>query len=320
MEAKTKGHGNGHAWIAGITGLAISIILLIKMPEYKLLTGTVLVLALAHLLAGILFLGSAWLIIPRGWIQRRLAKKNEGRLYFGWSYGWMNLFWVYFAIALLAAWLVYLIHPGLMWLSFLLLLLSFQFFAGYVNIRRSKKNEYLTLPFVDMGTNARSLVLDAGCGGGRTTIALGRALKNVNIAALDRFDSNYIQDGGRGILEKNLAIAGMTERTQVAKGDITALQFPENHFDAAISSYMMDHLGNYKLAALHEINRVLKPGGRFLLIVFVPNWFTFSIFNVLCNVLTSHKGWYALFEKAGLQLNEEGALNGGVYFLLQKNG
>jgi ubiquinone/menaquinone biosynthesis C-methylase UbiE len=180
------------------------------------------------------------------------------------------------------------------------------------------KLDFMTLSFVDLLSSENDLILDAGSGSGRTIIALSRVMKNSSIVALDRFDSDYIENGGRSLLERNIKIAGIADKVDIVPGDITELQFKENTFNAAISTYMMDHLGKYKLEGLKEIQRVLKPGAKFLLVVFVPNWTTFSIFNIFSFVLTSKKGWRDLFIKAGLTLTEEGAINGGAYFLVEK--
>lgn len=322
MEKGKKGKGHGHPWIAGLIGLIAAIVLLIKMPEYKFLTGTVMAFAIAHLILALVILTSAYLVIPRKIITMFTLKhhKNgdDGKLNFGWSYGWMNIYWVFCLLFLLASILVYLVDNQLIWLSFLLLIIAFQLFAGNIVLRISKKLEYMTLPYVDLLSSGNDLILDAGCGSGRTTVELSKVMKNSRIVALDRFDSDYIKLGGRALLERNLATAGITDRVDIVKGDITALEFDDNHFDTAISSYMMDHLGNYKLPALKEVSRTLKPGGKFLLIVFVPNWLTFSVFNAFCFSLTSRKGWRNLFKATDLKLKQEGAINGGIYFLLQK--
>jgi len=49
-----------------------------------------------------------------------------------------------------------------------------------------------------------------------------------------------------------------------------------------------------KRAGLAEIHRVLKPGGRFLMVVWVPGWATFSLANLFCLFLTSKAGWRTL--------------------------
>jgi ubiquinone/menaquinone biosynthesis C-methylase UbiE len=143
-------------------------------------------------------------------------------------------------------------------------------------------------------------------------------MKNGKIISFDRFDSDYIENGGKALIERNIKVAGISEKVELAEGDITEMTFADNTFDAAISSYMMDHLGKYKLNGLKEIYRTLKPGARFLLIVFVPGYATFSVFNVMCLSLTKRKGWKELFRQTNFKLLEEGAINSGVYFLIEK--
>jgi ubiquinone/menaquinone biosynthesis C-methylase UbiE len=176
----------------------------------------------------------------------------------------------------------------------------------------------MTLPFVDLFRTDSDLILDAGCGAGRTTLELAKVMKKGKIVAYDRFDADYIENGGQSLLERNLKIAGIRDRVEIKKGDITAIPDKGDTFDSAISSYMMDHLGKYKLDGLKEINRVLKSGGKFLLIVFVPGVATFSVFNLFCFSLTSRKGWRQLFGQSNFKLIEEGAINTGIYFLIEK--
>jgi precorrin-6B methylase 2 len=83
------------------------------------------------------------------------------------------------------------------------------------------------MPMVDLLSGESDLALDGGCGAGRTTVALGRALKKGRIVALDRFDSDYIEGGGRALLERNLR----ARRARRARGDqarrLTHLPFPD---------------------------------------------------------------------------------------------
>ena len=81
---------------------------------------------------------------------------------------------------------------------------------------------------------------------------------------------------------------------------------------------MIDHLGDQKFSALQEINRILKPGGRMLMIVFTPNLTSFAIMNILSLFLTSGKQWKKLFERTTFKLIEEGEVNGGSWFLIEK--
>lgn len=46
--------------------------------------------------------------------------------------------------------------------------------------------------------------------------------------------------------------------------DATALPFPGNHFDLIFSSAVLHHIKNWQ-KVIAEVDRVLKPGGKFLL-------------------------------------------------------
>ncbi len=317
-----KGKGHGHPWIVGILGIVVAVVLYLHLPNLKGVSAAILLLALAHLaIAGVLLI-SAYFISPKKLrfllFEKRKMRKLEGKYYFGWSFGWMNMFWMGAVVFTIGAVWVYFYNPQMIWLSLILFLISLNLWAGNFTLRASKMQDYMTLPFVDLFPNGSAQVLDAGCGSGRTSIGIGKLMKEGSITALDRFDSDYIENGGRALLERNLKIAGLDKKVNIMEGDITELQCADNTFDAAISSFMLDHLGKYKLDALREIYRTLKPGSRFLLIVFVPGYATFSVFNLMCLTLTSRKGWRNLFRESNFVLKEEGALNSGVYFLVEK--
>ncbi|MBI4782410.1 MAG: methyltransferase domain-containing protein [Oscillatoriophycideae cyanobacterium NC_groundwater_1537_Pr4_S-0.65um_50_18] len=64
---------------------------------------------------------------------------------------------------------------------------------------------------------------------------------------------------------------------------IEKMSFPDNYFDVVLSSLMMHHLPNtIKRQGLAEIRRVLKPGGRLVIVDFRrPNTFTEHILTAL---------------------------------------
>lgn len=95
-------------------------------------------------------------------------------------------------------------------------------------------------------------VLDLACGHGRHARALaGRGLA---LVGLDR-SGPYLERAAAG-----------PDRPALARGDVRALPFAGGAFDAVYSWYsslfMWDEPGN--LAALRELGRVLRPGGRAL--------------------------------------------------------
>ncbi len=202
-------------------------------------------------------------------------------------------------------------------LSLPLILLSANFFIGTYVTRNFSKTDNMTLPFVDLFSSDEDLILDAGCGSGRATIELSKVSKKGQIVAMDLFESGE-DIASRHLLEENLKIAGITERVRIVKGDVLNLEFEDNTFDTAISVLLVNNLGKAKLTGLKELFRVLKPGGKILIIVPTFSLQTFAVLSVFSLILTSSNKWRSLFQQAGFSLLDEGIINFGKFFLLQK--
>ena len=86
--------------------------------------------------------------------------------------------------------------------------------------------------------------------------------------------------GGRDLLEKNLKIAGISNRVRIVQGDVTQMEFQDNTFDSAVSALLLVLIGRAELSGLQELFRVLKKGGKFLVIVPVPGLHTFAVMSV----------------------------------------
>jgi SAM-dependent methyltransferase len=202
-------------------------------------------------------------------------------------------------------------------MSLPLILLSANFFLGTYVTRNFSKTDNMTLPFVDLFSSDEDLILDVGCGSGRATIELSKVWKNGQIVALDLFESGE-DIASRKLLEENLEIAGITDRVRIVKGDVKNLEFEDNTFDTAISVLLVNNLGKAKLNGLKELFRVLKPGGKILIIVPTFSLQTFAVMSGFSLILTSSNKWRSLFEQAGFSLLDEGIINFGKFFLLQK--
>jgi SAM-dependent methyltransferase len=101
----------------------------------------------------------------------------------------------------------------------------------------------------------RGDVLDWGCGYGQMTYLLKR--RGLNVTSFDVGDPVQLPDIP---LCRGLEV--------VYNGHPTALPFPDRRFDAVLSCGVLEHVdemsepGN-EIKSLHEIARVLKPGGTF---------------------------------------------------------
>ena len=316
----TRSHS--HMWLIGLVGIVAGAVLMIYVPSLKAVSASLLLFAGFHIVGGIVLLASFYVMALRGWIRRlhaaRPAVSGRGKLDFGWGPGWMNGLAVAALATFAAAVAVQVAWPAWWPLTFLLVFQGALFLVGNAVMSSFRHRDYMVLPMVDLMRHGQGRVLDAGCGAGRTTIALSRILADGRVTAVDRFDADYIDDGGRALLERNLAIAGLTERVDILTADLTALPLDDASIDAAVSTNVFDHLGAGKRQALAEIRRVLRPGGRFLMAVWVPGLTMFAVASVLSLALTSRRRWRELAEGAGLKVVDEGVFNHVWFVVLEK--
>ncbi len=313
-------HRHGHMGLVGLIGVAAGLFLMIYVPSLPAISRAVLLFGGFHLVGAIVLLASLYVMAGERMGRRlRALGGGEARGYdFGWAPAWTYGPWIAAMILIASAVAIEVAAPGFWPAAIALTLLAASFFAGGLIARTTGKYDYAVLPMVDLWPGEAGQALDAGCGAGRTTLALGRAYKKGRIVALDRFDSSYIADGGRALLEENLRRANLSERVAIEQGDLTALPFAADHFDAAVSAHAVDHLGPQTKLGLSEIRRVLKPGGRFLLIVWVPGWTMFAIANALAFSLAPKRAWRRMAAEAGFLLGDEGMFNGYWFALLTK--
>jgi ubiquinone/menaquinone biosynthesis C-methylase UbiE len=113
------------------------------------------------------------------------------------------------------------------------------------------------------GIAAGETVLDVGCGTGTMALVAKRRVGDSGrVVGID--PSRRLLAGAR----RKAARAALT--VDFREASIEMLEFPDKSFDVAMGSFMIHHLPDqvaYK--GLAELHRVLKPGGRLLLIDFV---------------------------------------------------
>lgn len=315
---------HSHTWLIGVLGLIAGLLLLVYVPSLKAVSNSLLLFAGFHLVGGAVLLASLYILALRRFLRRIRQHRGEStqiinaKYDFGWGPEWMNGLAIGALIAAAAAVAIQVAAPQWWPLALLVLLLGASLLVGNSIMRSFRSLDHVVLPMVNLLRSDSDVILDAGCGAGRTTIALGRILSHGRVVAVDRFDAEYIDEGGRSLIDRNLRAAGMTDCVKIETADLTALPFNDESFDSAVSTNVFDHLGQHKDQALREVFRVLKPEGRFLLAVWVPGWAMFTVANVLSFFLTSKESWRTMARQAGFELVDEGVFNYAWFVVLKK--
>jgi SAM-dependent methyltransferase len=146
--------------------------------------------------------------------------------------------------------------------------------------------------------NVRGRVLDAGCGTGGFLATL-----HARRPDLIRF----------GVEWDNTAAAGARRKSSaaVAQGSVNALPFGDDSFDAAISADVLCHAAVDPPAALAEMKRVLRPGGRLIVNMPAYQWMASAHDRRVHNVrrLTA-RTTAAMLLQAGFERVDAGYWNG----------
>jgi ubiquinone/menaquinone biosynthesis C-methylase UbiE len=103
------------------------------------------------------------------------------------------------------------------------------------------------------------IILDVGCGGGKTIGKLSQMLPQGKVYGID-----YSVDMVKFSKKINKTLLAQN-RVEIIEGSVEKIGFENNFFDlvTAIETY---YFWNNLSVAFKEINRVLKPGGKLLLV------------------------------------------------------
>jgi len=113
------------------------------------------------------------------------------------------------------------------------------------------------LTLIDGPLAGRGLVLGPGIGW--ETLALAEKFPEATLIGVD-YDMDQVERARRNLKARPLLVT----RVAFEQGDATALSFSAGSFDFAYELNVFHHIRDYP-AAIREVHRVLKPGGRFFL-------------------------------------------------------
>ncbi len=117
-------------------------------------------------------------------------------------------------------------------------------------------------------------LLDIGCGTGTLDLMIKQANPQVEVCGLDG-DPQVLE------LAREKAVR-MGVKIELGLGMAYALPYPDEYFDRVISTLMMHHLtSENKERTLHEVFRVLKPGGALHVVDFGPPRNVYARFSTM---------------------------------------
>ena len=111
-------------------------------------------------------------------------------------------------------------------------------------------------------------VLDVGCGLGLFLIGAAKRLTTGRAVGIDKWQAADLSDNKpEGTLE-NAMIEGVADKVEVRTGDARKLPFADASFEVVLSSDAIHNIpkARERETAIREIARVLKPGGRVLIV------------------------------------------------------
>ena len=169
-----------------------------------------------------------------------------------------------------------------------------RFVLWSMNRRHSKLTDW---GLEQVSIRDRDIILDAGCGGGRTVSKLAAAANKGTVSGID-FSEESVAAARR--FNRKLIEVGQVE---IRQASVSALPFADNGFDL-VTAVETHFWWQDRGAGMREIFRVLKPGGRMVIIAEFYNggkhakyaerlsrWTTMAILDV-----DQHK---SLFSNAG---------------------
>jgi ubiquinone/menaquinone biosynthesis C-methylase UbiE len=176
-----------------------------------------------------------------------------------------------------------------------------------------------------LNISGKEKILDVGSGRGLYAIEVAKRLSTGKVIGIDVWDEAKIdnlifhhrlsQPTGNIIknAQRNAVIEGVDDRIEFISMDANHLRFRSNSFDIVICGFVIGHLWKFAPAILNEIYRVLKPGGRLILIDSVrdstylllstPHLFFLSYLKGTKARWFTKRNWYSLIMNAGFKIN-----------------
>lgn len=160
--------------------------------------------------------------------------------------------------------LVWAIFPGLPGLLMLASVTSFLYTT------RSGKFQVWAELLRGLKLGGDERVLDLGCGRGAVLLMAAQMLPRGRAIGIDLWRTADQSGNSMEATQRNAQAEGVGGRIQLKTADMTQLPFPDRSFDVVLSSLAIHNIPSPegRRMAIDEAVRVLKPGGRVVIVDF----------------------------------------------------
>ena len=137
-------------------------------------------------------------------------------------------------------------------------------FLLYVKVGKFRHRDFMLSLHRWRGDEA---VLDVGCGRGLLLAGAAKLVPDGHVTGIDVWSNVDMGGNSPAATQHNLALEGVVASTTLVSLPAQEMSFPDASFDVIVSNLCLHNIYDRttRLAALHQIVRVLKPGGIALL-------------------------------------------------------
>ncbi|MEM7430636.1 MAG: bifunctional demethylmenaquinone methyltransferase/2-methoxy-6-polyprenyl-1,4-benzoquinol methylase UbiE [Pseudomonadota bacterium] len=146
-----------------------------------------------------------------------------------------------------------------------------------------------------MGVRSGHVVLDLAGGTGDLALAFSKKVGETGQVVLADINAAMLEEGRRRLVD-----AGVAGNLSIAQVDAQQLPFADNTFDRISIAFGLRNVTD-KDAALREMARVLKPGGKVVILEFSKpddalkstyDWYSFNVLPMLGKVVANDEDSY----------------------------
>jgi len=149
----------------------------------------------------------------------------------------------------------------------------------------------------NMPLKGNETILDVGCGRGIFLIEAAQRLTTGKAIGIDIWDNRDQSQNSQAQTDNNVQQAGITNRVTIKTADMRHLPFSDATFDLIISSLAIHNIAEQvgREKALTEIIRVLKPGGKFIILDFQHTKQYYDFLNHSCSSIKRSPLIFSMF-------------------------